>query len=138
MVTSCIFVRKGSGEQKLSNHKPGTPKEVLVENGKIPFITQIAIGTIPAGTRTELHAHPTMWEIYYVLRGKAVYTIGEKRIAVDTGDFFAVPPGTLHRQHAIEEHIIYYYGVVTDTFKQHENLRDREDEKAIPARTIKS
>ncbi len=123
MKTPFILVKKGKGKQKLSNHKPGTPKEVLVEYGTIPSITQIALGTLPAGTKTEPHQHPTMWEIYYILRGKAIYTIGEEKKEVDSGDFFAVPPGTLHCQHAIEEHVIYYFGVATDAFKQHKNLR---------------
>lgn len=111
---SFVLVRKGQAPSEPTRHGASVPKEVLVHSGVLPAVTQIAIATIPAGTQTEAHTHPTMWEVYYVLSGRAVYTIGDQQVEVDAGDFFAVPPNTVHCQRAIEEHRIYYFGVATE------------------------
>jgi mannose-6-phosphate isomerase-like protein (cupin superfamily) len=93
----------------------GTPKRVLLGNGILPGVTQVAVANFPEPTETELHSHPTMYEVYFVLEGRAVYTIGEERHDVSAGDFFFVPPGVTHNQRVTQApHRIFYWGISID------------------------
>jgi len=74
----------------------GNPKYVLARTGVLPNVTQVAVAVFPDVIETELHSHPTMHEVYFVLEGPAVYTIGEERYEVAPGDFFVIPPGVVH------------------------------------------
>jgi len=57
----------------------GNPKYVLARTRVLPNVTQVGIAIFLDVIETELHSHPTMHEVYYVLEGKAVYTVGEDR-----------------------------------------------------------
>jgi quercetin dioxygenase-like cupin family protein len=92
----------------------GNPKQVLLRGGTLPNVTQVAVATFEGETETELHTHPTMYEVYFVLEGRAVYTIGEEETEVGPGDFFYVPPGVAHRQRVTAgPHRIFYWGIAT-------------------------
>lgn len=89
-----------------------TPKQVYLRGGVLPNVTQVAVGTLETGFEAELHAHPTMYENYYVLEGRAVYQVGENEYEVGPGDMIIVPPATLHRQRVIAgPHRIFYWGI---------------------------
>jgi quercetin dioxygenase-like cupin family protein len=93
----------------------GNPKKVLLRGGVIPKVTQIAIGTFPECVETELHSHPTMYEMYFVLEGTATYRIGDQTFDVAAGDFFFVPPGVTHNQRVTSApHRVFYWGLATD------------------------
>jgi quercetin dioxygenase-like cupin family protein len=93
----------------------GNPKQVLLGNGVLPGVTQVAVGSFTECTETELHSHPTMYEVYFVLAGEATYRIGEAEFAVGPGDFFFVPPGIVHNQKVTAApHQIFYWGIATD------------------------
>jgi oxalate decarboxylase/phosphoglucose isomerase-like protein (cupin superfamily) len=57
----------------------GNPKYVLARTRVLPNVTQVGVAIFLDVIETELHSHPTMHEVYYVLEGKAVYTVGEDR-----------------------------------------------------------
>jgi quercetin dioxygenase-like cupin family protein len=89
-----------------------TPKQVYLRGGVLPGVTQVATATLEAGVEIEPHAHPTMFEIYYVLAGRAVYHVGEEHHDVGPGDFIVVPPRTRHYQTVLEgPHRIFYWGI---------------------------
>lgn len=93
----------------------GNAKHVLARSGVLPNVTQVAVGIFSDLRETDLHSHPTMYEIYFVLEGKAIYTVGEERYEVTSGDFFIVPPGVIHNQRVTEApHRIFYWGIATD------------------------
>ena len=90
----------------------GTPKQVLLAGGVIPDVTQVAVATFPECVETDLHSHPTMYEIYFVLEGRATYTIGDDIVEVAPGTFLVVPPGVQHNQRVTEApHRVFYWGV---------------------------
>lgn len=92
----------------------GNPKHVLAREGVIPGVTQVAVGVFEECIETELHSHPTMFEIYFVLEGRATYTIGPAAHEVGPGDFFVVPPATAHNQKVTAApHRIFYWGLAT-------------------------
>ena len=90
----------------------GTLKRVFLRDGTIPAVTQVAVGDFHECIETELHSHPTMYEIYFVLEGRAEYRIGSDIYEVGPGDFFYVPPGITHNQRVTAPpHRIFYWGI---------------------------
>jgi mannose-6-phosphate isomerase-like protein (cupin superfamily) len=93
----------------------GNPKQVLLRNGALPGVTQVAVATFPECVETELHSHPSMYEVYFVLDGRATYRIGAGEFEVGPGDFFFVPPGVTHNQRVTSApHRIFYWGIATE------------------------
>jgi mannose-6-phosphate isomerase-like protein (cupin superfamily) len=90
----------------------GNPKQVLLRDGELPGITQVAVATFTECTETELHTHPTMYEVYFVLDGRATYRLGDASFDVEPGDFFVVRPGVIHNQRVTSApHRIFYWGL---------------------------
>ncbi len=57
----------------------------------------LAEATIPPGAITHLHKHLNSEEIYHILSGKGVITLGDEQFGFKEGDTIAVPPGTPHK-----------------------------------------
>lgn len=57
----------------------------------------LAEATVPAGTRTTLHRHLKTEEIYHIVGGRGMMTLGEKTFPVGRGDTVLIPPETPHR-----------------------------------------
>lgn len=90
------------------------PKQVYLRGGVLPAVTQVAVATLEEGFEAELHRHPTMFENYYVLSGRALYRVGDAEYEVEAGDMIVVPPGAVHRQKVLEgPHRIFYWGLAT-------------------------
>jgi quercetin dioxygenase-like cupin family protein len=93
----------------------GNPKQVFLRGGVIPHVTQVAVATFSECVETELHSHPTMYEIYFVLEGRAIYSVDGTTFEVRPGDFFFVPPGAIHNQKVtVAPHRIFYWGLATE------------------------
>jgi mannose-6-phosphate isomerase-like protein (cupin superfamily) len=56
----------------------------------------LAEARLPAGGATTPHFHPRTEEIYYILEGTAVMTIGDETSPVGPGDAISIPPGMVH------------------------------------------
>ncbi len=111
-----IFIRAADRKIGKAAHGKFTIKETILGGGRIPYITQIAVSTLRLGkTEPKPHRHPTMWEIYFVLKGKATHQVGKKKYKVAPGDFLAVPPNMSHNQIVTKApHVVYYFGIATD------------------------
>lgn len=92
------------------------PVEVVNRDRSAPFLTKdrseirsildgtnstamhqsLAEATLPPGAETEEHLHPRTEEIYYVLRGRGLMSLGDERREVGPGDGILIPPGTRH------------------------------------------
>ena len=93
----------------------GNPKRVILRQGVLPQVTQVAVAEFEPSDEVELHVHPTMYENYYVLEGRAVYEIAGEKHEAGPGDFLVVPPGAPHRQTEFKErHRIFYWGIAVD------------------------
>lgn len=46
--------------------------------------------------RTKLHVHHLSEEVYHVLEGQGLMTLGEESFEIVTGDTILIPPGTPH------------------------------------------
>ncbi|MCF8198868.1 MAG: cupin domain-containing protein [Sulfuritalea sp.] len=57
----------------------------------------LAEATVQPGTRTQLHCHALTEELYYILAGSGVMTLGGECFKVGVGDTVLIAPGTPHR-----------------------------------------
>lgn len=57
----------------------------------------LAEARVPPGTETLLHLHRTSEELYSVLEGEGVMTLGDEIFPLAAGDTVCIPPGTPHR-----------------------------------------
>jgi quercetin dioxygenase-like cupin family protein len=109
-----IHIKRSTLTAEPTRHGDDVMKEVLLRSGVLPAVTQVATATIPPNHENELHEHPTMFEIYYVLSGEADYDIAGQTYSVGPGDFVIVPPATQHRQRTKSApHRIFYWGIAT-------------------------
>ena len=56
----------------------------------------LAEATIPTACRTLPHRHCESEEIYHILSGEGLMTLGSERLRVGPGDTLCIPPGTIH------------------------------------------
>lgn len=57
----------------------------------------LAEATVPPESKTRLHWHRIVEEIYFILEGRGIMTIGEEAFPVSVGDSVLIPPGNPHR-----------------------------------------
>ena len=111
----CTIVRASDRVVESTRHGPEIQKQVILREGVLPNVTQAAIAVLAPHTHTEPHKHDTMYEVYFCLQGSATYMIGGEAVEVHAGDFFWVPPDTIHWQKTREQaHIIFYWGISVD------------------------
>lgn len=108
-----MLIRDGARLKQHSRHRD-ISKEVIIGRGILPNVTQIAVSSLAEAQQTELHCHPTMYEVYYILEGEAKYIVGDQEYLVGSGDFVVVPPNTMHQQTVTRgPHKILYWGLET-------------------------
>jgi mannose-6-phosphate isomerase-like protein (cupin superfamily) len=56
----------------------------------------LAEAIIPQGASTYLHKHHNSEEIYHVLSGSGVMTVGDDQFTMKEGDTICIPPNTSH------------------------------------------
>jgi len=56
----------------------------------------LAEATVAPGTVTTLHRHHAAEELYHILDGRGVMTLGDERFEVGPGDTVCIRPGTVH------------------------------------------
>ncbi len=78
------------------SHDPDILKRVFVRKGQLPKVTQISQTEFQPGQRTQAHAHPDMYEFYYVLEGEASFTVDERELRVGANSTVLVEPGETH------------------------------------------
>jgi mannose-6-phosphate isomerase-like protein (cupin superfamily) len=57
----------------------------------------LAEAVVPVDSETILHLHRTSEELYHVIRGTGMMTLGAETFEVGPGDTICIPPGTPHR-----------------------------------------
>ena len=57
----------------------------------------LAEAIVPVGAKTILHRHHTSEEIYHILEGEGLMTLGSETFKVKKGDTIYIPPKTPHR-----------------------------------------
>ncbi len=56
----------------------------------------LAEAQIPPGVSTHPHLHRQSEEIYHIVQGSGVMTLGQEKFSVNPGDSICIPPGSTH------------------------------------------
>jgi mannose-6-phosphate isomerase-like protein (cupin superfamily) len=73
-----------------------TNKFVLLCSGdQVPFVSVVEI--FDKGGKTPPNVHSQAHEYFYVISGEGRATVGESTIRFQSGSYFIVPPGWVHR-----------------------------------------
>lgn len=98
------------------SHNPEIKKKVFIGTGEIPNIMMFGSAVFTPGQFVELHKHDTMYEVFYIQKGKAEFSVNHKKIIVSPGDCITIEPGELHAQsNPFEENVEWlYFGVATN------------------------
>ena len=107
-----VFIKADQCAPEATSH--GTQKRVILRAGILPDVTQVAVATLHESDVVELHSHPTMYENYFVLEGRARYIVGGETYEIAPGDFLAIPPGVPHRPVVVAGPLrFFYWGIAT-------------------------
>jgi mannose-6-phosphate isomerase-like protein (cupin superfamily) len=92
-------------------------KRVFLNNSETNSkLTQFAHGKFLPGEVCELHAHPTMDELFYFINGTGVYFIDDQEIALKPGTFLRIPAKSEHKLINNGENNLefVYFGIALD------------------------
>ena len=96
------------------SHDSRIRKRVLVENGRIPKLTNFSQSIIKPGQFCPAHTHPDMWEVYLVESGKGKMILNGEEIHLEPGDRLIVDPGEEHSMQNNSESddlLLTYFGI---------------------------
>lgn len=89
-------------------------KFVFLKNGvAATALTQFAYGIFQAGEVCAMHAHETMEEYFYFLKGTGEYIVGGKSVPLQEGVFLRIPAKTPHELRATGDSPLefVYFGI---------------------------
>lgn len=98
------------------SHNSEIKKKVLIGNKEIPNLMMFSRATFKPGQSVEPHSHETMFEVYYVCSGKAVFTVNGREIQARVGDCITIEPKENHSVNNPfdSDAAWFYFGIATD------------------------
>jgi quercetin dioxygenase-like cupin family protein len=98
------------------SHNPEIKKKVILHKGEIPNLMTFGQATFLPGQEVETHKHETMFEVFFIQKGKAIFTVSEKQIVLSEGDSITLEPNELHSQkNPFSEPVTWlYFCIATD------------------------
>jgi quercetin dioxygenase-like cupin family protein len=100
-----------------TSHAEEIKKKVFLEKGLVPRLMMFSSAVLKPGQMIEIHAHPTMFEIFYVLSGQLEFTVNGEKSILKAGDCLVAEPGEQHSQnnpYNIETRWVYYGIAIND------------------------
>ena len=98
------------------NNAHDVKKKTMLERGYIPKLMMFGQATFKVSQKVEEHSHETMYEVYFIQQGKAVFVINGKEYEVNENDCITIEPKELHFQkNPYTEPVTWlYFGIATD------------------------
>jgi len=98
------------------SHNPDIKKKVLIGNQEIPNLMMFGEAVFKPGQSVEKHSHDTMYEVFYISSGKAIFNVGGNELEVGVGDCITIEPKEEHFQNnPFNEDVRWlYFGIATD------------------------
>jgi mannose-6-phosphate isomerase-like protein (cupin superfamily) len=95
------------------SHDSSSTKRVLIRNGTIPHLTQLAQACIPPGTCLTAHAHSDMHEVFIVLSGSGEVHSGAQVLSLRPGVCIHIQPTESHTFSNIgtDDLVLLYFGL---------------------------
>lgn len=98
------------------SHNTEIKKRTFIGRGEIPRLMMYSMAVFKPGQTVGPHQHDTMYEIFHIQSGKAVFTISGKKYEVGPGICITIQPGEVHGQeNPFDEDVCWnYFGIATD------------------------
>ncbi len=98
------------------SHNPEIKKKIMVDKGLIPHLMTFAQAIFKPGQRVGTHAHETMFEVFYIEKGMAEFTVEGTKVILTAGDSITIEPGEKHSQsNPFDEDVVWiYFGIATN------------------------
>ena len=98
------------------SHNPDIKKKTLIGQGEIPQLMMYGTAVFKPGQKVELHKHDTMYEVFHIQTGNAIFNISGKDYEVGPGQCITIEPGELHGQeNPFDTEVTWsYFGIATD------------------------
>lgn len=94
------------------SHDPGLKKKVLARD-VLPSVKHISHIILQPGDSVSEHSHSDYVEVFYCIRGDAVFFINRKSVSIRKGHLLFVEPGETHSiQKVNEETELLYLHVI--------------------------
>ena len=103
-------------ERELTAHAQGYKQVFLRNSDTATKLTQVAYGEFSREDHCELHAHATMEECFFFLKGTGIYKVGNQSIELQAGVFVRIPAGIPHQLEvtSLDSLEFVYFGIATD------------------------
>ena len=101
------------------SHNPAIKKQVFLNNGEIPQITQFARSVFQSGQIAPAHTHQDMWEVFLVTSGTLTIIVDGKTHQLQAGASITLAPRETHelRNESNEELHLTYFGLINPSPK---------------------
>ena len=98
------------------NHHPEIMKKTILERGEIPQLMMFGQATFTPSQSVDTHSHDTMYEVFYILSGKASFVIEGKEVIAEPGTTVVIEPNEKHSQsNPFETDVVWiYFGIAID------------------------
>lgn len=103
-----------STKLQLTSHSMGEKFVFFQKNELLTPLTQIAIGLLKAGEVVPVHLHESMEEVFYILSGKGIFSIGDENFNINKNCCIRVPKGFSHSIKSENDLQFFYFGVETN------------------------
>ncbi|MBU1202690.1 cupin domain-containing protein [Patescibacteria group bacterium] len=80
------------------SHNPEIKKKILIAKGEIPQLMTFSKAILKPGQSSQSHAHDTMYEVFFIISGKAIFNINNNETEVSEGDCITIEPNEKHFQ----------------------------------------
>jgi len=98
------------------SHNEDIKKRTLVNRGEIPQLMMYGTAVFKPGQKVDLHKHDTMYEVFHIQTGKAIFTVSGQDYELGPGNCITIEPGEIHGQHnPFTLDVTWtYFGIATD------------------------
>lgn len=97
-------------------HDPDIKKKVLISKGEIHKLMMFGSATFKPGQKVTPHSHETMTEVFYIQKGKALFTVNGEDHILEKGHCIKIEAKELHSQeNPFKEPVEWlYFGIALD------------------------
>jgi quercetin dioxygenase-like cupin family protein len=78
------------------SHNPEIKKRVLFHKGTVPGLVHLSQVILPKGSDAIEHSHEHVFEVFYCIRGKIIFTVNGVDEPLGAGQCLVVEPDELH------------------------------------------
>jgi quercetin dioxygenase-like cupin family protein len=95
------------------SHNPAIGKRVMLDESAIPGLTNFSQAVLSQDQVAPGHAHPDMYEVFFVRRGTGMIVVDGTEYELATGQCMLIDPGEYHevRNPGAGELELLYFGV---------------------------